>query len=176
VCDLDQIVAADPELASVLRARACARTHEAEGPTVAVHRVRPKRDGCFHYDPEGRWAVVLPIEDRDREIADIVAWLPEQPERWRYRRGGQIAVLGARNLAVALWRGEPVRLWSTPRDWLIAGGNGAVVLDFGADLRELFDGIPQVIAPAEAIGPLTAALRRREPRLTVAQDGVRDAA
>ena len=75
---------------------------------------------------------------------DIVAWFPDNPARW-LTRSGLATVLGEDAIHRAEWRGDPIRLYPTPKDWLHAshgGDNCAVcVVDWDADIRFLFTGL-----------------------------------
>ncbi len=62
-------------------------------------------------------------------LADLLAWDPEEPRRWRYRQGAPGPVLGAGNLGLAHSEGWPITFELTPLAWLVAGCLGAVLLD-----------------------------------------------
>lgn len=136
-------------------------------------RIRPKADGTYHYDPKGQPATTLAVEDRDGNFVDVVAW-DQDPCRWWLRRGDQIPILGARALAMAAWHGEPVQLYGTPEGWLQAhprAGDtdttyGICILQPGADLRPLLDGVSRVDCQnADLEEMLRRAMRAWEPKL-----------
>ena len=62
-------------------------------------------------------------------LADLIAWRPEEPTRWSYRRGDREAVLGADNLDLAHTEGWPICFATTPLDWLRGNCHGAVLLE-----------------------------------------------
>ena len=131
-------------------------------------RIVAKDDGTYSPDPNGRLAVLIPVRDRWGEIADIVAFIQDEPEQWWCRHGDEMPILGAQALAHAAWERQPLMLWETPLQWLLQRRSGSVVLDWGVDLRPIFEDTP-------AINCQSAALRSRlqenflafGPRLTV---------
>ena len=62
-------------------------------------------------------------------LADLIAWHPERPTRWCYRRGTPGAVLGADNLELAHVAELPISFAMTPLDWLRGDCRGAVLLE-----------------------------------------------
>ncbi len=131
-------------------------------------RIASKNDGTYCVDPHGRLAALIPVRDRWGELVDIVAFIPDEPEQWWCRCGDETPILGAWALAHAAWERQPLMLWETPLQWLLHRRAGAVVLDWGVDLRPIFEDVP-------AINCQSAALRTRlqenflafGPRLTV---------
>ena len=65
----------------------------------------------------------------DPQLADLIAWRPEEPRRWYYRLGASGAVLGADNLELAHSEGWPITFELTPLAWLLANCRGAVLLE-----------------------------------------------
>ncbi|MCZ6588390.1 MAG: hypothetical protein O7B24_10660 [Alphaproteobacteria bacterium] len=63
------------------------------------------------------------------QLADLIAWLPEEPTRWFYRLGAPGAVLGANNLELAHSEGWPITFELSPLAWLLADCRGAVLLE-----------------------------------------------
>ena len=138
-------------------------------------RIATRPDGTYRVDPDGQLAVLVPVRDRYGGIVDAVAFFQEEPEQWWLRHGDEAPILGAQALAHAGWERQPLILWETPLQWLLHRRNGCVVLDWGVDLRPIFEDVP-------AINCQSAALRDRlqenflafGPQLTVrAGDDVR---
>ena len=139
--------------------------------------IAPAGDGTFTFNKDGEPAVVIGVEDRDGVLCDLVAWLPEDPGRWWLRHADEMPILGARELAVAAYFGDPIALYATPEQWLIAGRRGACVLMWDAPLRDLFEGVASICCNSlELRGRLRKALRQSEPRLAVARREVRHGA
>ena len=134
-------------------------------------RIETRPDGTYRVEPTGRLAVLVPVRDRWGEIVDTVAFFQDDPGRWWLRFGDETPILGSQALAHAAWERQPLMLWETPLQWLLKHRSGSVVLDWGVDLRPLFEDIP-------AINCQSAALRSRlqenflafGPRLTVRAD------
>lgn len=63
------------------------------------------------------------------QLADLIAWHPEEPTRWHYRLGAPGAVLGADNLALAHGEGWPITFELTPLAWLLGNCRGGVLLE-----------------------------------------------
>ncbi len=111
--------------------------------------VMTSANGTYRPDPAGEWAAILAVHDRFGELVDLVSWLPENPCRWWLRLGDETPVLGAQALALAADCGKSIRLFSTPERWLRGRGDrghhrDACVLNWGVDLRPLFDGLSQI--------------------------------
>ena len=134
---------------------------------VPAARILPYDDGTYRPDPDGDWAVILPVRDRNKELCDLVAWLLDEPGRWWLRHGDETPILGSRRLAVAAYFGDTIRLYSTPERWLLARGDGAVVLKWDVDCRNLFDGVGRVECDCPVLElRFRDSLRRWEPLLT----------
>lgn len=113
-------------------------------------RIETTPDGFYQPCPHGRWAVLIPCGWTDylgqwTAIDDLVGFHPDDPSRW-WRRLGAVDLLGEEQVQDALDRRQPLRLHATPLDWLRNGCQGAVVLDWRAEPRRLFNGLPSVIA------------------------------
>ena len=155
-----------------------------EAPNFMVARIVPQADGGFAYDRGGSLALVLAVEDRHGEMADVVAW-GRDPLKWWLRRGDQTPILGSPALAEAAWHHEPVVLWETPEAWVQSprhGGGGdrhhcAAVLRWDDDLRPLFDGVSSVQCETLALKRrLDNTLHQFDPEIEVFSAGVRHAA
>ena len=115
------------------------------------------------------------MADSDGELSDLIAWFPEQPVRWWFLYGNE-PILGSRQLAVAAYFGEAIKLYSTPERWLLASGDGAVILRWGIDCRDLFDGIARVECDCQQLQRrFRKALRSWEPTVASVRE-VRHAA
>ena len=156
-------------------------------------RIQPLASGAYRPSDAGQWAVILEVRDHDNELADLVAWLPDDPAHWWLRHGDEVPLLGARSLAFAADCHEPVTLLPTPERWLFAHrerskldarmagaevyvGPGAVVcvLDWGVDVGPLFDGVLRVDCDSpELQKQLQRSLRAWEPRATAPRQGAR---
>ena len=111
---------------------------------IAAARIITAGDGTYRPDTSGEWAAILAVHDQDGEVADLCAWFLDQPSRWWLYYGDEMPILGARALAVAAYFGDPIRLHSTPERWLLARGDGVVILRWDVDCRELFEGVSHV--------------------------------
>ncbi len=135
-------------------------------------RIQPLASGNYRPSDDGRWAVILGVQDRFDEIVDLVAWSPDDPGSWWLRHGDEVPLLGARALAFAADRHEPVTLLPTPEAWLFAHSKPnsravVCVLDWGVDLGPLFDGVSHV--ECDSVGlrdQMQRALRSWEPKIT----------
>ncbi len=130
-------------------------------------RIAANDGGTYRVDPVGKVAALVPIHDRWGILIDAVAFLPGAPGRWwlRYR---DTVILGAQALAYAAWEHQPLKLWETPQDWLLHGRRGAVVLDWGCDLRPMFEDVPEIRCQSQAlIDRLYGNFLRFGPQLTV---------
>ena len=159
-------------------------------------KIQPLASGAYRPSDAGQWAVVLEVRDRHNELADLVAWLPDDPGHWWLRHGDETPLLGARALAFAADGVGPVTLLPTPEAWLFAHrerpkldagmigtevyvGPGAVVciMDWGVDLAPLFDGVLRVDCDSPELQKrLQRSLRAREPRITAPRQGASRAA
>ena len=114
-------------------------------------RIAGKNDGTYSLDPHGRLAVLVPVKDRYGETVDIVAFIQHEPEQWWCRHGDETPLLGAPALAHAAWEHHPLVLWETPLQWLLKGRSGSVVLDWGVNLRPIFEDIPEINCQSPAL-------------------------
>ena len=71
-------------------------------------RIAGKDDGTYSPDPHGRLAVLIPVRDRWGEIADIIAFIQDEPEQWWRRYGDETPILGAQALAQAIFERQPL--------------------------------------------------------------------
>ncbi len=83
----------------------------------------PRSGGLFEFAAPGEivdpnqpdMGVILPVEDWDGGIIDIVSWLWRDPSQW-WRRRGDGDVLGEHALKRAEWCGDDIVLYETPSD------------------------------------------------------------
>ena len=88
------------------------------------------------------------------------------------RRGAETPILGVRELRMAAYYNDSITLFETPEAWLLGGAAGVCVLDWGAPIDGLFEGVGTVeCGSPELHQRLMKALRRREPRVVVRQGG-----
>jgi hypothetical protein len=108
----------------------------AGGSIVFVAPVRTHPHGPEHANPE----LFLRVGD----IVDLVAWDPEQPDRWVLRTGAATC-LGC--IGPQLLDPDPVCIWRTPLRWLQSGGSGLCPLmcDLG-EIQRLLLGVRHLIA------------------------------
>ena len=131
-------------------------------------RIRTSNDGRYAADPEGKLAVLVPVRDRWGEIVDIVAFIQDEPEQWWCRSGDELPILGAAALARAAWERQALVLWETPFEWLKHRRSGCCVVDWGCDLRPLFEDVPEIRCQSTALRDrLQENFLRFGPRLTV---------
>ncbi len=131
-------------------------------------RITVKDNGTYSVDPHGRLAALIPVRDRWGEIVDTVAFFPDEPEQWWLRFGDETPILGAEALNYAECDSRPLMLWETPLQWLLQRRKGAVVLDWGVDLRPVFQDIPTVDSQSTALSDrLQQNFLEFGPRLTV---------
>ena len=148
-------------------------------PRFGRARVQPLASGAYRPSDDGKWAVVLEVRDRHNELADLVAWLPDDPGHWWLRHGDETPLLGARALAFAADCHEPVSLLPTPEQWLFARFKPntraiACVLDWGVGLGPLFEGVSQVDCDSPDLQKrLLRSLRASEPPIIAPRQGAR---
>lgn len=83
-------------------------------------------------EPYGVQALIMPVVD-EGSIIDAIAWRSLRPDAWLWRNGNGWALGIGLIQEPPLWDGfKEITLHATPLDWLRAGGEGAVVLDWSA--------------------------------------------
>ena len=107
------------------------------------------------------------VNNRDSQLIDICAFFPHDIAHWWLRRSAQTPVLGADQIDYASFYRQPLALYQTPYDWLLGRGNGAVVLDWGCDLRDIFEGIPKIQCQSITLGKkLRQSYTKFQPTIT----------
>ena len=88
-------------------------------------------DGTYVPDPDGIPMAILPVCDHyDPPVPiDLVAFTFAEPWRW-WTRTGMAPVINAAAVTDAWWDKRPLLVSGTPLDWLRAGCEGVVVLDW----------------------------------------------
>jgi len=132
----------------------------------------------------GPAACVVPVFDGGTlgelwALHDLVAFTLDQPSRWWLRRGVGV-LLGPDwpDYRVTL-ANEPLPLFSTPLDWLRAGGRGSCVVDWSAHLPLHLGSVENIVCDTpELASRLYAALNseRSGPSIHVAKGGCNVAA
>ncbi len=125
---------------------------------LGIVRGETFKDGTYQpIDDGGQWLWVAPCFYgivRPEMLDDLVAWSPGDPARW-WRRKGNGMVLGFANVQKArqtVWDfgyGDPpppptLTLHKSPRDYVMAGFEGACILDWTHGPGEL-EGVERVI-------------------------------
>jgi hypothetical protein len=143
---------------------------------VGVGRIISNSSGFFEFHEDGTEALIVAEGEPDipgwHWIDDLVAFMPDRPERWWLRRG-QVDLLGGYNLRPH--KLDDTRLHTDPLDWLRGGATGICVVDWNLDPDRLLYGAGKIVADSQ---DLRRRLRKRivENALARHDVGVRDAA
>lgn len=108
--------------------------------------------GTYQPVVEGERVFVQPVwlGGEYSELADLIAWCPERPERcWTRRRAGE--QLGCQHLDWAIGGRTPLIVHQTPLAWLASSGRGIAIVDWAAALPRLRQ-VPVLIAADEQHG------------------------
>ena len=109
----------------------------ADGPAGLVSQSRIevwRSDNSFEYAEDGRGAHLLAVTGLGGRMEDVVAWFPEDPERWFLRRGVGV-ILGLEEVERCQYMGDPLHLYETPASWAATGGTGgAAVIEWKSHL------------------------------------------
>jgi hypothetical protein len=132
---------------------------------VAPVRFLASPGGRWEFDwINGAWGTAIFVPNRGGEYVDAVVWDDSDDTRW-WTRFGAVPILGRENAALAATAGWPVRVYATPRRWMLANGRGVCVLDWNAHLRPLLDGIDRLIADSQDLADkINRALGRTRAR------------
>lgn len=157
-------------------------------PRFGRARIETLENGLYQPSDDGAWAIILGVSDCSDEIVNLVAWYPDYPGHWWLRYEGEAEALGARALTFAADCEQPITLLSTPDEWLLAHTSYlhkdlhsiypiACILDWGAALEPLFNGIPRVDCNnPELQNRLLRSFQEWEPQIYTAEQGIRSAA
>ena len=91
-------------------------------------RVLPHGGKYFDFDEAGRWCCILP-ELWCEEIVDLVAFTLREP-KFLATYCGLTALLGEEGVSREIFVTGETRLWDDPLQWLKAGCQGGVLLEF----------------------------------------------
>ena len=131
-------------------------------PLVAVGAIETHGGGLFEPAEDGCPAVWVGCYTRAWDLADIAAFYMSRPGRW-WRRLGAADLLGESNYGA--FRVEPIVVHRRPLDWLRAGGDGLVLLDWSVDPVLVLCGAGALQADQQ----LQRRLSRRAARCAAAQ-------
>jgi hypothetical protein len=141
-----------------------------------VHGIIPSNDGSYEPIDDGQRAVIVPtipllspveMEDGDdiEDVGDLVAFLPSDPSHW-WCRTGSMPILNPAAILGAEIYDEPLKVWSTPLDWMRASGDGIVILDPLAHLGMYLGSVRQLICDTVELGrEVDRRLRQPEPKM-----------
>ena len=145
-------------------------------PSFVMVRIEPRPDGMFRPTESGQWAVTLGVDDCEGRLIDFVAYFLNAPGRWWLRRN-EIPILGAEAISRAEFSRRPLSLYETPHAWLLARGRGAVVLDWGCDLHEIFKLVPRIHCQSAGLKDrLRRSFWKSLPKITAPRKEMRHAA
>ncbi|KFG90039.1 hypothetical protein BV98_002212 [Sphingobium herbicidovorans NBRC 16415] len=102
---------------------------------IGLAKVERLSNLMYQPNDDGEPHLILPVHEGG-DIIDMVAFDPRWPDRW-LRRTGNAVLLNADDIAAPRWDAGTVEVWATPLDWLRAGGEGVVILDY--DNREVVE-------------------------------------
>lgn len=120
--------------------------------------------GLWSFDPAGKAMIVLPVIEGDC-IEDLVAFRPDEPERWYLHQGAYGATLGLETVWEAESYQEPILVHPSPLSWLQAECLGVCVL---SDVGRVLAGQSRVVCLDVVHGEtIERALRSRMPSIEV---------
>jgi len=91
------------------------------------------RGGRFKLSGEGEWSIGIPVNDEYGEVIDAVAWSIYAPTRFGTAFGIADALGMGSVTNPATWAfGQNLQIFRTPLEWLQAGCDGCVILDYRA--------------------------------------------
>ncbi|MCZ6763734.1 MAG: hypothetical protein O7C63_02235, partial [Alphaproteobacteria bacterium] len=97
----------------------------------------------FEFHPDGEWAVIVPVIDcHERSIVDLLAFDPDEPNKWWFRIGSERLLDGDAHGDQHL--GKPLQIFRTPLSWLKGRCAGVVIFDIERafiDLKTVPNGI-----------------------------------
>lgn len=109
-------------------------------------------DGSYEPVAGGRAAVIVPENPcdttrclfEDWPFGDLVAYFPENPERW-WRRCLLAQFINPEAIERADYLHQRLQFWRSPLGWLRGSGRGIVALDRRADLFLHLGGVREVV-------------------------------
>jgi hypothetical protein len=125
-------------------------------------------EAYFWPDIEGREAFILPVQEKGATV-DLIAWSPKRPTDWRWRLGSA-TILNLDAVMVTSWDMPPVKVHATPLDWLRAGRDGCVILDWSSPDIGWLTSLPAIEAEPMINAKIKRAiLAMRLPRFVAAR-------
>ena len=143
---------------------------------LGVQDIAPSNDGTYQPIDEGQRAIIMPTipllapwewEEGDdlEDVGDLTAFRPDDPSRW-WCRCGSVPILNPAAILGAELYDEPLRIHSTPLDWMRAAGDGVVILDPLAHLGLHLGSVRQLICDTVELGrEIDRRLRHPEPKM-----------
>ena len=111
-----------------------------------VGRIIPNPSGFFEFHEDGTEALIVAEGAPDvpgwHFIEDLVAFIPDRPDRWWLRRG-QVDLLGGYNLRPH--KLQDTCLHANPLDWLRGGATGICIVNWRFDPDRLLYGAGKII-------------------------------
>jgi hypothetical protein len=116
----------------------------------------------FDFNPHGDPAAIFICRDEDGGVQDMAAWSPKDGRLAVWQ--GVVSMLGEENVLKPRL-GEPLTVFSSPREWLKADREGVVLIDALAALPKLYAASPIYVASKGARSELLALWRPKIPRI-----------
>jgi hypothetical protein len=117
-----------------------------------VGRIIQHTCGLFDFHEDGAEAIVIAEGTPDLPgwhwLDDLVALIPDQPERWWLRRG-QVDLLGSYNLSSH--KLDDTRLYANPLDWMRNGATGICIVDWRLDPDRLLYGAGKIVTDSHEL-------------------------
>ena len=129
-----------------------------------IELIKTFSNGTYQPVEGGEKAVLLAV---DHEVTDIVAWLWGKPDHW-WTRHGDAPLLNPDAIDLSVGLRHPLRIFPSPRAWLLGKGKGVVILDDTADLRFWFGGVERLLVHDQAaLTRIESAFQERRPEVRV---------
>jgi hypothetical protein len=120
-------------------------------PMYGVARIETFDSGFYDSSDDGEMAIIQPVaqcvESGSPDVIDLVTWLPDDPAHW-WLRIGHWPLLNPDAVSDATFFGEdnPVVVHAMPLDFIRAGCEGVVVLQWTAGLPFYFGAVRKLLA------------------------------